>query len=379
MSLALLIVVVICALAVAYPMVLYPLLVQWLARLRPRPWKSADVDLSVAHLITVFNEEKRIGAKLENAIAVRAPNGGLRTYVISDGSDDGTERIVRSFADHDVHWIGCERQGKERAQMTAIEQIDADILVFSDASSLLDEESLRALVRPFADPDVASVSGTDRLATDGKGTGEDIYVDYEMRVRRAESRVDSLVGLSGCYFAVRREVIDGWVPDVPNDMGSALVSIIMGKRAVSVDDAHCTYGATTSSAREYKRKKRTALRGLRGLIAYRKALTSGPRLACWQIFSHKVMRFLAPFFSLVALIAISVAALLGAAWAHWLGLLTLAGFGLAVAGLVVPALARFKPIRALLFLVVSMAAVGAAWLAVFKSDSAALWAPTERP
>jgi glycosyltransferase involved in cell wall biosynthesis len=363
--------------AIAYPIAIYPILVQVMAFVRPRPWRMGETDLKVAHLITVFNEERRIGPKLDNALAVVAPAGGLETVVISDGSDDGTERIVRGYADRGVRWVGCERQGKERAQMTAIRSIDAEILVFSDASSLLEKESLIELLRPFADPSVAAVSGTDRLEDAGIGTGEDLYVGYEMRLRRAESRAGSLVGLSGCYFAIRREISECWVPDVPNDMGSALLAITMGRRAVAVDGARCTYGATTSTKREFQRKKRTALRGLRGLIAYRSALTRGGWVESWQVFSHKVMRFLAPFFALVAVAALAAGSWIGLFWAQLFLAGSAALIAAALAGTLAPAWLR--PLRAASFLLLSMAAVGSAWFAILKRDRAALWAPTERP
>jgi len=325
----------------------------------------------------VFNEERRIGLKLDNALALALPAGGLETVVISDGSDDGTERIVRGYADRGVRWIGCERQGKERAQMAAIRSIDAEILVFSDASSVLEKDSLIELIRPFADPSVAAVSGTDRLETAGKGTGEDLYIGYEMRLRRAESRAGSLVGLSGCYFAIRREVCERWVPDVPNDMGSALLAIAMGRRAVAVDGARCTYGATTSTVREFQRKKRTALRGLRGLIAYRRALTQGGRVEAWQVFSHKVMRFLAPFFAVAALATLATGSWIGLLWAQLLSAGSVALIAVALAGMLAPA--QLRPFRAASFFVLSMAAVGLAWFSILKRDRAALWAPTERP
>jgi len=366
-----------CVLAVAYPIAIYPVLVGILARIRPRPWRTGETDLKVAHLITVFNEERRIGPKLDNAVAVTPPESGLETVVISDGSDDGTERIVRGYADRGVRWIGCERQGKERAQMTAMRSIDAEILVFSDASSLLEKDSLKELIRPFADPLVAAVSGTDRLETAEKGTGEDIYVGYEMGLRRAESRAGSLVGLSGCYFAIRREVCERWVPDVPNDMGSALVAIAMGRRAVAVDGARCTYGATASTTREFQRKRRTALRGLRGLIAYRSALTQGGWVETWQVFSHKVMRFLAPFFGLAAVGALGVGAWIGLLWAQLMLVGSAALVVAALAGMLAPT--RLRPLRAASFFVLSMAAVGSAWFSIVKRDRAALWAPTERP
>ncbi len=282
---------------------------------------------------------------------------------------------MKGYADRGVRWIGCERQGKERAQMAAIRSIDAEILVFSDASSLLEPDSLNELIRPFADPTVAAVSGTDRL--EGESTGEDLYVGYEQRLRRAESRAGSIVGLSGCYFAVRREVVDRWVPDVPNDMGSALVAIATGRRAVSVESARCTYGATTSTAREFRRKRRTALRGLRGLIAYREALTRGGWIESWQVLSHKVIRFFAPFFALTAL-----AMLVAGSWAGWLWarlLLAVAVAALAAALVGILARARLRLLRAAGFFVLSMAAVGSAWLSILKRDRAALWTPTERP
>ena len=108
-------------------------------------------------------------------------------------------------------------------------------------------------------------------------------------------------------------------------------------------------------------------------------MTRGSGIAAWQIFSHKVMRFLAPFFSAVALLALATAALLGARWAQLAAIPTLLGIGAAAAGWFIPSLARWRPIRAALFLTVSMLAVAAAWFGVFTREGAALWAPTERP
>ncbi len=198
-----------------------------------------------------------------------------------------------------------------------------------------------------------------------------------MRLRRAESRAGSLVGLSGCYFAIRREVCERWVPDVPNDMGSALLAIAMRRRAVAVDGARCTYGATTSTAREFQRKRRTALRGLRGLIAYRHALTRGGWVEAWQVFSHKVMRFLAPFFALAAVATLAAGSWIGLLWAQLLLAGAVALIAAALAGTFAPAPQR--PLRAASFFVLSMAAVGSAWFSILKRDRAALWAPTERP
>ncbi len=365
-------------LAAVYPVLLYPLLVMLLARFRPRPWREADVHEPVAHLITVHNEEQRIRGKLENSLELVAPRGGIETIVISDGSSDRTEEIVERYASRGVRLIRCPRRGKERAQIDALHEICAPIVVFSDAATRLEPDAITALIAPLADPEVAAVSGTDRLNLPDRSTGEDLYVSYEMALRRAECLSGSLVGLSGCLFAVRRELCDLWVPDVPNDMGSALLAIATGRRAVAAERALCTYGALGSPGSEFRRKRRTALRGIRGLFAYRSAMARGGPVEVWQVVSHKLMRFLVPFFVLLALGSLAVGALGGLGWARWPFLLAVVAGGVGSLGVVFPRLTAFRPLRALSFALLTMAAVISAWVGVFRRDRGVVWVPTER-
>ena len=362
-----------------YPMTIYPFLVVGLAKLRPRRWEEGPYAGRVTHIVTVFNEGRRIRGKLENSIALAAPPGGVDILVVSDGSTDGTHDIVREYEGRGVRWMGLTRRGKEAAQIDAVQSASSEVLVFSDASTTIDKEGLVRILQPFADPAVAAVSGTDRVATADGSTGEDLYVRYEMAVRRAEALAGSLVGLSGCFFAVRREVAERLLLDVPSDMGAALISIGLRRRAVVKDDATCAYALAGGTEHEFARKRRTALRGIRGLRLYAPLVSRGRLVELWQVLSHKVLRFASPIFLIGAVVVATAAAVSGQDWALVVaGLVALAAAIIAVAE-VVPSARRSRLMRAAHFFALANAAVLAASIDFAIGRRQATWSPTARP
>ena len=130
----------------------------------------------------------------------------MQVLVASDGSTDATNAIVRSYADRGVELLDVVyRAGKENAQKEAVQYARGDVIVFSDVATILEPRGLLEIVANFADPSVGCVSSEDRLiGQDGKPSGEGFYVRYEMWLRRLESEVHSLVGLSGSFFAARK-------------------------------------------------------------------------------------------------------------------------------------------------------------------------------
>jgi cellulose synthase/poly-beta-1,6-N-acetylglucosamine synthase-like glycosyltransferase len=365
-------------LAAFYPVAIYPFCVRVVAGLRARAWRSGTWTDRVAHVITVHNEEARIASKLENSLGLTGPPGGVETIVVDDGSTDGTESVVRTFASRGVVWVPHPRAGKEAAQIAALRATSCGVIVFSDASTRIDRGSLLEILAPFADGDVAAVSGTDRPDDAESGTGEDLYVRYEMALRRAESRAGSLVGLSGCFFAVRREIADALLPEVPSDLGSALLAIARGKRAVAQDRATCSYASTTEVEREFARKRRTALRGLRCLWAYRRAVSIRRPLVSWEILSHKVVRFLSPFLLCLSLACLCVGAARGERAALLALPPVLIGIAIAVASAASGPMRRASSLRAAAFFLVSNVAVLAAWLDLLSGKRLATWTPTSR-
>ena len=371
--------IIVCLLAAAYPVVIYPVLVLLVARLWPRPWKSGTYHGHIAHVIAVYNEEKRIRGKLENSLGLAIPDGcTLETIVTSDGSSDGTEDAVREFADRGVKLVAVPRLGKETAQIAAIRKTSAPIIVFSDASALIERSALVPLFAPFEDPEVLAVSGTDVVRRNAPPTGEDLYVRYEMEVRRAECVAGSLIGLSGCFFAVRRQIAEAFDSHVTSDMGSALLAIRQGGRAVAADEARCTYQTTRAMSAEFQRKRRTVLRGLWCIWEFRELLFRKPRIVAWEILSHKWCRFAVPVWLLLAAILIATEMAISRYWLHW-GLIVMGTAAiLGVLGLVSIRLRKIFLAKAFAFFTISLAAVLFAWLDFLRGKDEVTWTPTVR-
>ena len=176
----------------------------------------------VSLIVTAHNEADRIKAKIENCLALDYPE--LEIVVASDASDDDTDQIVQSYAKSGVTLVRAnERKGKEFAQLKAIKAAQGEILIFSDVATSIPKEAIARMVRYFDDPTVGAVSSEDRFVSrDGGIVGEGAYVRYEMWLRGLESRRAGLVGLSGSFFAARREICDKWDIYSPSDFNTAL-------------------------------------------------------------------------------------------------------------------------------------------------------------
>src|SRR5262249_4684481 len=201
-----------------------------IATLRPKTVIKSDAAPKVSLIITAHNEGKRIQEKIENALGQTYPGGRLEIIVASDCSTDRTDEVARSFESHGVKLVRApERRGKEHAQKLAIATAGGEIVVFSDVGTTLPPDGIRRIVRNFADQTVGCVSSVDRvLDQNGQVSGEGAYVRYEMLLRRLETRANSVVGLSGSFFAARREVCREWATDVPSYFRCLLEAVRMG-------------------------------------------------------------------------------------------------------------------------------------------------------
>src|SRR4030095_3718112 len=142
------------------------------------------------------------------------PEERLEVLIASDASDDATDEIVREYAGRGVRLVRApQRKGKEHAQGLAISVATGEILVFTDAATILEASALRRLMENFADPAVGAVSTEDvTVGAHGNRTAEGLYVKYEMWIRRLEGRFHSLVGLSGSCLAIRKQLSSDWSP-----------------------------------------------------------------------------------------------------------------------------------------------------------------------
>lgn len=289
----------------------YLLTLMVLSFVRNRPVRKADIAPSVSFIITAYNEERRIVAKLENSLQLDYPRQRFELIVASDCSMDGTDDIVREYASSGVRLIrAVERKGKEAAQQLAVSETSGEILVFSDTATTLPQNAITNIVKSFNDPSVGCVSSVDRfMDADGKVSGEGAYVRYEMLLRTLETKVNTLVGLSGSFFAARRQVCAPWASDLQSDFNTLLNSMRLGLRGVSDPDSVGYYKNLADGTKEYQRKVRTVLRGIAVLMKSLPMLNPIKYgLFAWQLFSHKLCRWLVPFAMIAILISNAVLA-----------------------------------------------------------------------
>lgn len=282
---------------IGYVYVGYPLVLLVLAKILRREVKRADVTPSVTLLISAYNEEEVVARKLENSLALDYPQDRLTILVISDASVDGTDRIVQSFASRGVALLRMpERGGKTAGLNTAVQQAQSDIILFSDANILYQKDVVRALVRNFADPTIGCVTGDSRYL-EGAGSAahvqENSYWGYERFIRALESTIGSTVGGDGAIFAIRRELYTPLRPDAINDLMIPLQIVLRGYRAIFEPAAVGIEPSAGHFKGEFRRKRRIVNRSWRCVMSMPQVLSRGAgALFAWQVWSHKVLRWL---------------------------------------------------------------------------------------
>jgi cellulose synthase/poly-beta-1,6-N-acetylglucosamine synthase-like glycosyltransferase len=279
----------------AYTYAGFPLLVLARAAVRPRPYRTGDVRPPVSVLIAAHNEATAIGPKLESVLAAAYPGGRREVIVASDGSDDGTEEVVRRYEDRGVRLVALPRVGKAAALNRAIAVATGEVLVFTDANSALEPDAVTALVRPYADPTVGGVAGDQRYRRRGDEAavtgGERRYWDFDRLLKVAESRAGNAISATGALYAVRRELV-GEVPEgVTDDFATSTGVIAAGARLVFAPDAVAWEPVAASGEVEFGRKVRVMTRGLRGVLVRRELLDVRRHgFYAVQLVSHKVLR-----------------------------------------------------------------------------------------
>jgi glycosyltransferase involved in cell wall biosynthesis len=358
----------------------YPLLLLLIGLLHSRPVRAMPFQPAVSFIITAYNEEHRIGEKLANTLRLDYPRDRLEIVVASDCSTDGTDDIVRSFESAGVRLVRSGvKGGKEAAQKLAVESTKGDILVFSDTATILEPEAVSAIVRNFADDTVGCVSSVDRfIDADGVVSGEGAYVRYEMWLRQLETRVNTLVGLSGSFFAARRAVCKDWAPDLQSDFNTLLNSVRLGLRGVADPESVGYYKNLVDQRKEYERKVRTVVRGIS--VFMRSLPLLNPvryQLFAWQLFSHKLCRWLVPFAMILALAANGYLALSSPLYRALLA--AQAGFyALALTYIGTRRLPRFGMLRIPSFFVMVNVSILDAWLRYFRGQRIVSWNPSKR-
>lgn len=358
----------------------YPALVWFISRWRNRPHLRAQIAPQVSIIIPVHNGAHLIADKIRNTLALNYPQDKMEIIVACDGSDDRTAEIVLSFSDRGVRLVEIpSRRGKHYAQMVARDASKGEILVFTDAAVALESDALEKIVSNFADPLVGSVSSQDRVEASGqRGIGESAYVRLEMWLRRLESSVWSLVGLSGSFFAARREVCEQWYPEQSSDFFVALNTVGRGMRAVVDPESLGHMGVVPKATAEFYRKVRTIVHGLDVLFTNARLLNPlRYGFFAWQFTSHKLFRWLLPFAFIVLLISNMFLWNSGLLYRLILSLQVAVYFA-GLLGLAFAQSTRLPVIKLASFFLVANLATLLAWLKFCAGERFVIWEPSAR-
>lgn len=354
--------------------------------LRRRHVRREPITPSVSLVIAAYNEEACIADRIDNALAMDYPADRLQIVVASDGSTDGTDRIVERYVGRNVVLVRRPRAGKIHALNAAVPAATGEILVFSDANTMCEPGALRALVRNFADPEVGGVAGWTRYAIEARSEssarGEDLYWNYDTWLKQLETQSGSVVSAHGGLYAIRRQLYPS-VSDsaVTDDFAISTAVIEQGYRLVFEREALATEFAVPEAGREFRRRVRLMTRGLRGVLLRRRLLNPF-RFGFYSVvlFSHKVVRRLAP----IALVAIAISSAVLAPASPFYAALFAAQvlfYALAVAGFVLrrQRLGRHKAIYMPFFYCMANLASALALIELARGTRIELWQPQRHP
>lgn len=358
-----------------YSYLLFPLSLLLLATMFRRPWQKQGIRPLVSVVISVFNEEKVVAPKIQNTLDLDYPADNLEILVISDGSTDKTEDIVRGFHDGRIVLKAYrERSGKTACLNRAVPEARGDIILFTDANSMFPTDILLKMVDNFADKEIGLVTGWTRygdVSKDEDTTG--IYSRFERWIKIKESLMSSCVGADGAVFSIRKELYKTLREDDINDFVIPLHVIRQGRRAVMDPDVYCYEKSADDAVKEYRRQVRITNRTLNAIRRNPKFLN--PLRYGWFAYflvSHKIMRFLVPFF-FIATFGMNML-LLGTSHLYSVTLGgQLAALAVAVCGLLGFNMGRVGEIAK--FFLVTMLAQLTAWFRTLAGISDTIWTP----
>ncbi|MEE9374341.1 MAG: glycosyltransferase family 2 protein [Saprospiraceae bacterium] len=261
----------------------------------------------VTHIIAVYNEEKIIGAKVENTINQHYPKDKINHIFVTDGSDDDTVEILNR-KEGIKHLHANERKGKLAAINRIIPEVEDEIIIFSDANAMLSKDALWQIVQHFQNKKVGAVAGEKRVVAniddDAAGSGENIYWKYESLIKNWESRISSTVGGAGELFAIRSNLYRSPNEEIiVEDLLITMNVIKQGYTIVYEPKALASEKPSKNIHEEMKRKVRISAGGIQSMI-HLLPLLNIFKYGTISIFllSHRYMRWLFAPLALIALL-----------------------------------------------------------------------------
>lgn len=298
-------------LAVVNSFLIYPLIITLYARTKPSRNGESDGGPAISILIAAHNEEKVIAGRIENIALSDYDFSKIEVIVGSDASDDRTDEILREkMGKYDwlKIYVSENRCGKAGILNEIVKQVNHKILVFTDSNTVFKVDTLRNLVRDFRLDEVGGVCGKLILVDDetsrNEGVEETRYWKYETFIKRAEGRCGVLLSANGGIFAIRKELFRTIPTEkaVTDDLFISLSIVSIGRLFTYAEDAVAFENIGRDIKTEFNRKLRFSATNFQTLVFFRRLLINKNRLLGYAFLSHKVTRWILPWFLLVLLI-----------------------------------------------------------------------------
>jgi cellulose synthase/poly-beta-1,6-N-acetylglucosamine synthase-like glycosyltransferase len=277
---------------IAVPFTAYPMLLWLRSRIAPHAILREQITPSVDLVICAHNEADAIAAKIQNALALNYPQDALMIWVASDGSTDATVERASAFISPRLHVLNLPRGGKAAALNHVVGLGEAEVVAFSDANSMWQDDALLALVSPLADQDVGGTAGDQRYEkASAQNSGERGYWSFDRLLKSWQSRAGNVISATGAIYCVRRELFEPAPADATDDFMISTAVIAANRRLVFAENAVAVEPAAAASGIEFQRKVRVISRGLRS-VWYRRALLNPARygLYAFELLVHKLWR-----------------------------------------------------------------------------------------
>lgn len=285
-----------------HPFLTYPLSLALLARLRPAPHAPAAAAAPpgdgprYAILMCAYNEAAVLDAKLRNLVALQAsqPPGAVEILVYIDCASDRSAEIARRYEPQIHLHVATERHGKTHGMNLLVGRSRAPLLLFTDATVMLDPQALVALDGHFADPRVGCVSANLIYTNPGDSVtaaSGSLYWRIEQRIKRLEQRVGSTMGAHGALFAIRRELHESPPDHIIDDMYVSLAILCQGRRLIQAEDVLAWEASVSASHEEFRRKVRIACQAFNVHRLLWPRLKRLPPLELYMYLSHKLLRW----------------------------------------------------------------------------------------
>ena len=319
-----------------YTYIGYPVSIYLRSRLHPVPWRQTPMLPTVSVILAVHNGGALLPRKIAQLLELDYPQDRIEIIVVSDGSTDDTNRILRDFCHPRLKVIiSDEHRGKVAALNAGIESAWGEILLFVDARPWLEPGAVQLLMSNFSDPQVGAAAGRVILREDGHDPGTravaDLYWRMEQWIRNSEAQIDSAIGVYGGCYAGRRELVKA-LPEgtILDDLLQCLTIVRQGYRCV-LDPRACVYDTWPKTSRhEFDRKVRTLAGNFQLLRLAPWTLSRQNRLR-FELISHKFLRLLVPLLLAIMLVTSALLArsssLYAAALIAQVGMYILAALG----------------------------------------------------